>query len=137
MSSSVQTNGTKRFAVLDVSGVSQISVSKTSAKSAVETVAPIPAAVKSVVPPSSEENLYKSVLSIEERVAVAMSVGEEVVTEEELTAMYKGYCMSTISLVCLLIFAMSEKSHSESRFLTYMYGIINAFMRLTSNPFFI
>lgn len=46
--------------------------------------------VKSAVTDLSEDNLYKSVLSIEERVAVAMSVGEEVVTEEELSAMFKG-----------------------------------------------
>jgi hypothetical protein len=37
-----------------------------------------------------EENLYKSTMSLEERVAIAMSVGEEVVTEEELTAMFRG-----------------------------------------------
>ena len=95
MSSSVQTNGTKRFAVLDVSGVSQMSVSISSVKAAVESAACKPAAVKSVLPPSSEENLYKSLLTIEERVAVAMSVGEEIVTEEELTAMYKGNYIST------------------------------------------
>jgi hypothetical protein len=29
-------------------------------------------------------------MSLEERVAIAMSVGEEVVTEEELTAMFRG-----------------------------------------------
>lgn len=96
MSSFVQTNGTKRFAVMDISGVSQVAISNTSVKSAAVSAIKVPAAAKAAVPPSSEENLYKSVLSIEERVAVAMSVGEEIVTEEELTAMYKGDHMSMI-----------------------------------------
>lgn len=54
---------------------------------------------KSAAPPKSsksvsqaprvdEENLYKSPLSVEEKVAIAMSVGEEVLTPEELTALY-------------------------------------------------
>lgn len=34
--------------------------------------------------------MYKSTLSVEERVRIAMSVGEEVITAEELAAMYKA-----------------------------------------------
>jgi hypothetical protein len=91
---SIQTNSTRRFAVLDLGGVSQkanvkstTKANDTSSKSdSKATIAP----VKSVVTDLSEDNLYKSVLSIEERVAIAMSVGEEVVTEEELSAMFKG-----------------------------------------------
>jgi hypothetical protein len=91
---SIQTNSTRRFAVLDLGGVSQKANVKISTKASdissksdsKATVAPI----KSVVSDLSEDNLYKSVLSIEERVAIAMSVGEEVVTEEELSAMFKG-----------------------------------------------
>ena len=37
-----------------------------------------------------EQDLYKSTLSIEERVQIALSVGEEVVTEDELTALYRA-----------------------------------------------
>lgn len=91
MSNSLQTNSTRRFAVLDLGGVSQKAAITSSTKTNDNldnkaTVAP----VKSAVTDPSVENLYKSVLSIEERVAVAMSVGEEVVTEEELSAMFKG-----------------------------------------------
>lgn len=46
----------------------------------------VPAAILS--PPLVEEELFKSSLSVEEKVAIAMSVGEEVVTAEELTALY-------------------------------------------------
>jgi tyrosyl-tRNA synthetase len=35
-----------------------------------------------------EEALFKSSLSVEEKVAIAMSVGEEIVSPEELTALY-------------------------------------------------
>ncbi len=38
--------------------------------------------------PVNEEGLYKSTLSVEERVNLAMSVGEEVLTPEELTALF-------------------------------------------------
>lgn len=94
MSNNLQTNSTRRFAVLDLGGVSQKAVVKSATKAndhslMSDSKATVPP-VKSVVTDLSEDNLYKSVLSIEERVAVAMSVGEEVVTEEELSAMFKG-----------------------------------------------
>lgn len=38
--------------------------------------------------PVVEEDLYKSNLSVAEKVAIAMSVGEETLTEAELTALY-------------------------------------------------
>ena len=38
--------------------------------------------------PITEEGLYKSTLTVEERVNLAMSVGEEVLTPEELTALF-------------------------------------------------
>ena len=96
MSTGVKTNATRKFAVLDVPGVVQKAVAcpvivATSVSAPKSASAPVVAPKVSAV--VSEENLYKSVLSIEERVAVAMSVGEEIVTEEELTAMYKGLCV--------------------------------------------
>jgi tyrosyl-tRNA synthetase len=99
--SSLKTNGTRRFAVLDLPGVSQQFTSSSQGKTS---GVAIPAAVVAAVVGASknksavkapavavnEDHLYKSILSIEERVAIAMSVGEEIVTEEELTAMYKA-----------------------------------------------
>lgn len=38
--------------------------------------------------PAIEENLYVSSLSVAEKVAIALSVGEETLTVEELTALY-------------------------------------------------
>lgn len=38
--------------------------------------------------PVVEENLYVSTLSVEEKVAIALSVGEETITAEELTALF-------------------------------------------------
>ena len=35
-----------------------------------------------------EQNLFVSTMSVEEKVALAMSVGEETLTVEELTALY-------------------------------------------------
>ena len=97
MSTNIKTNGTRKFAVLDLPGVVQKSTAVAAPAAVVnivesikEAVAAAPKAKTAAPAPASEEHLYKSVLSIEERVAVAMSVGEEVVTEEELTAMYKG-----------------------------------------------
>lgn len=46
------------------------------------------AASKPKVADPVEENLFKSSLSVEEKVAIAMSVGEEVISAEELTALY-------------------------------------------------
>jgi uncharacterized protein YciW len=40
--------------------------------------------------PAAEENLFVSNLSIEEKVAIALSVGEETLTQEELAALYKA-----------------------------------------------
>lgn len=45
---------------------------------------------KPVAASLDEENLVKSSMTIEEKVAVAMSVGEETLTMEELTALYKA-----------------------------------------------
>ena len=94
MSANMQTNGTKRFTVLDLPGVLQTTSIATQPKSKSQLTASVdksqPPVAKNIVETLSEENLYKSTLTIEQRVAVAMSVGEEVVTEEELTAMFKG-----------------------------------------------
>ena len=92
MSLNMQTNGTKRFTVLDLPGVLQTTsiANQPKSNSAVSADKSLLPSVKKSVESSSEENLYKSTLTIEQRVAVAMTVGEEVVTEEELTAMFKG-----------------------------------------------
>lgn len=70
-------NKTKKFAVLDLPSVKQ---------------APVPPAGKVSVLKSidvrDEPGLYKSPLSVDEKVAIAMSVGEEVLTVEELRALY-------------------------------------------------
>ena len=91
----MQTNRTKRFTVLDLPGVLQTtsiaSQPKSNSNSAVSADKSQLPSVKKSVESSSEENLYKSTLTIEQRVAVAMTVGEEVVTEEELTAMSRKY----------------------------------------------
>ena len=57
-------------------------------KSSVPKPGTVPAAISEATPPINEADLYKSPLSVEEKVAIAMSVGEEVVTQEELTALY-------------------------------------------------
>ena len=94
MSLNMQTNGTKRFTVIDLPGVLQTTSIASQPKS--NSTSTVPAnkneisVVKKAVETPSEDHLYKSTLTIEQRVAVAMSVGEEVVTEEELTAMFKG-----------------------------------------------
>ncbi len=49
--------------------------------------APTPAPTKAPAAPL-EENLFVSNLSVEEKVAIAMSVGEETLTPEELTGLY-------------------------------------------------
>ena len=94
MSANMQTNGTKRFTVLDLPGVLQTTSIATQPKSKSQPIVSVDksqsSVAKNIVETLSEENLYKSTLTIEQRVAVAMSVGEEVVTEEELTAMFKG-----------------------------------------------
>ena len=53
----------------------------------VEKAAPV-SALRASAAPAPEEDLYKSNLSIEEKVRIAMTVGEEVQTVEELTALY-------------------------------------------------
>eukprot|EP01031_Cornospumella_fuschlensis_P045359 gene45359-55499_t len=74
-------NKTRKFAVLDVPGVKQ---------PAAPVAAPVkgPAAVAS--PEINEEDLYTSPLSVEEKVAIAMSVGEETLTVEELSGLYRA-----------------------------------------------
>lgn len=67
-------NSTRKFSVVDKKSVDQPKVKSTVA------VAP----VKSI----ADENLFVSNLSVEEKVAIAVSVGEETLTTEELTALY-------------------------------------------------
>ena len=102
MSSGIKTNGTRKFAVLDLAGVSQqlASINPVAASKVVESAlasksVSAPTKIPTATIATNEDHLYKSTLSIEERVAVAMSVGEEIVTEEELTAMYKGVHLSS------------------------------------------
>jgi hypothetical protein len=98
--STIKTNNTQRFAVLDLPGIQQSGSSEKKTSGAVSGAPQkVPATKVAAVAAVSEENYYKSVLSVEERVAVALSVGEEIVTAEELSAMYKGE---------FLIFYMSE-----------------------------
>ena len=67
-----------------------ISIAAPSSKPKAASPAPAPTSGKAAggVAPVIEEELYKSPLSVEEKVAIAMSVGEEVLTVEELTALY-------------------------------------------------
>ena len=67
---SVSTNSTRKFSVIDLKGVKQPAVV-------------IPAKVTAALTPP--RTYRKSDLSVEERVAVVTSVGEEVITEAELT----------------------------------------------------
>ena len=83
---SLKLNKTNKFAVLDLPSVNQNVIknntntnnnnnSNNKTSGGVSTSEPL-------------DNLYKSPLSVAEKVAIAMSVGEEVITEEELTALY-------------------------------------------------
>ena len=76
--SSIKLNNTKKFAVLDLASVNQSNSNTSSSTTKSNTTS------TNVV----SEDLYKSPLSVAEKVAIAMSVGEEVITEEELTALY-------------------------------------------------
>jgi len=75
---SVRLNRTGKFAVLDRNGVDQPAVKAPAA----------PAKPVSKGASLNEEGLYVSTLSVEEKVAVALSVGEETLTVEELTALF-------------------------------------------------
>ena len=81
----MQLNATAKFAVLDLPGVGQkpVAASKSAAGATKSAAAPAP-----VQSPAGDEGLYKSPLSVEEKVAIAMSVGEEVLTVDELRALY-------------------------------------------------
>ena len=76
-------NKTKKFAVLDAPGVKANVASKSSSSSSSAA-----ASGRLTRPLDSVEGLFKSTLSVEEKVAIAMSVGEEVLMPEELTALY-------------------------------------------------
>ena len=80
--SSIKLNNTKKFAVLDLASVNQSNSNTTSSTTKSNTTSNTTST--NVV----SEDLYKSPLSVAEKVAIAMSVGEEVITEEELTALY-------------------------------------------------
>ena len=122
MSSGIKTNGTRKFAVLDLAGVSQqlasinlVAVSKVVESALASKSVSAPTKIPTATIATNEDHLYKSTLSIEERVAVAMSVGEEIVTEEELTAMYKGVHLSSCHYQSVeLIQSMSSSSIRES-----------------------
>lgn len=137
MSNNLQANLTRRFAVLDLVGVSQKTAATSTTKSndnlsssdGKGSVAP----VKSVVIDSSADNLYKSTLSIEERVAVAMSVGEEVVTEEELSAMFKGEILIKHIRASFGDFLQADKRISVSTSSSY-YVFQQLFYRLKNSP---
>ena len=82
---SVVINSTKKFSVLDVAGVKQAASANSSGGGA---PAGLKAAPKAAAVPLDTSGLYKSSLSIDEKVAIAMSVGEEVLMPEELRALY-------------------------------------------------
>jgi tyrosyl-tRNA synthetase len=86
----MQTNKTQRFAVFDLPGVQQQQQQKTASSSS-NGVAGAPVNSKSATPLLSakpERVLQKSTLSVEERVALVSSVGEEVISPEELTPLF-------------------------------------------------
>jgi tyrosyl-tRNA synthetase len=78
----LKTNKTGKFAVFDLPSVNQTAPAAPAKKAA---AAAAPAAAV-----ASEENLYVSPMSVEEKVAIAKSVGEEVIQEEELVALYNA-----------------------------------------------
>jgi len=79
---SVVLNTTKKFAVLDVPGTKQAGAVNANA------CAPAPKASASSAAPLELSGLYKSPLSIDEKVAIASSVGEEVIEIADLRALY-------------------------------------------------
>jgi len=81
--SAVKVNKTSRFSVLDPTNVDQVTnkVSPTQPTKA----SPVAAVV---TPAIIEEDLFVSSLSIDEKVAIALSVGEETLTIEELRGLY-------------------------------------------------
>jgi len=81
--SSIKLNNTKKFAVLDLVSVTQSNSNTSSSTTKSNTTSNTTTSTNVV-----SEDLYKSPLSVAEKVAIAMSVGEEVITEEELTALY-------------------------------------------------
>jgi hypothetical protein len=72
-------NKTAAFAVLEAPGVKQAK-----APSAKAAAAPAPGGA----PEIDESTLYKSTLSVDEKVAIATSVGEEVLMPEELKILF-------------------------------------------------
>lgn len=81
--SSIKLNNTNKFAVLDLASVNQSKATSNTTKTNANATATNTTTSNVVL-----EDLYKSPLSVAEKVAIAMSVGEEVITEEELTALY-------------------------------------------------
>jgi len=89
MDSRFKKNGTSKFCVLDVNSVVQSPVkkvdapaesSKSKSKSKSSSCKP--------GPPPLPDNLFKSSLSVEEKVNIALSVGEEIIVPEELTLLF-------------------------------------------------
>ena len=78
------------YVLLVLQNVGVTPVSKTAKSSSSVPASATAATTSSVSAVIDEQDLYKSTLSIEERVQIALSVGEEVVTEEELTALYRA-----------------------------------------------
>ena len=83
---SLTLNKTKKFAVLDLSGVKQqVKGAETKSSSTSSNAISTTGRLR---PLDNLDGLYKSTLSVDEKVALAVSVGEEVVTEDELRALF-------------------------------------------------
>lgn len=84
-----KTSKTSKFAVIDVSTVVQpISVPDSTSKAGKSTHVTKGTSAKVSTAAVLPDNLFKSDLSVEEKVTIAMSVGEEVLLPEELTALF-------------------------------------------------
>ncbi len=83
---SLTLNKTKKFAVHDLPGVKQqVKVTETKSSGSSSNATSTTGRLR---PLDNLDGLYKSTLSVDEKVALAVSVGEEVVTEDELRALF-------------------------------------------------
>lgn len=88
--SSLKASKTKKFIVFDISSVSVPEVSETKAFSVpkASSTSSSHAAASAPATAATTSDLFTSSMSVEEKVAIAMSVGEEVIMPEELATLF-------------------------------------------------
>eukprot|EP01038_Epipyxis_sp_PR26KG_P006800 gene6800-9315_t len=84
----MELNSTTKFSVLDVKGVKQPSLAAASSRKGTTDSQQNSKLSSSTAITTDEENYYVSTLSVEERVQLALSVGEETITPEELSVLF-------------------------------------------------